>query len=646
MKKIVLFYFLVPLQFFAADIPFKKGVNFASWFQESDVRKIQFTKFTKDDFIDLKKLGIDHIRLPLNLEFMTNGSPDYIIDPLFFFLLDEVVNWAEELDLHLILDNHTFDVTKSTPNNYDEVLIPIWRQMAEHFNDRSNFIYYEILNEPHGIEDSTWNKIQKKVVEEIRKIDTKHTIVVGPAGWNSYNNLKYMPEYEDENLIYTFHFYDPFLFTHQGASWTDPSLVPLANVPFPYSENKMPVFPNELKNSWVEGSFYNSYKNDGTIQSVRNALDVAKQFSDERDVPVYCGELGVYMRNSDFNSRILWHSIVIDHLEQNNIAWSLWDYKGEFGLFEKGSPALFDYDLNVKLLEAMNLTVPGQKEFVIKPDSSEINIYSDYVGKFINIDPWASSNIDYYSSEKINETGYGIYWSGASRYSSLRFDFVPDKDFSYLSANDYQIDFWMKAKGNVDSLDIRFLDTKIGEEDHPWRMRYTLTPFDFQRDDNWYHIQIPLKYFSEGGSWDNNQWYDAIGMFNWGAVDYFEITSEYESFNGSEFWFDEIKILNPNAVAVNEKIILSNEYRLYQNYPNPFNPVTTITFYVPLGRQNAVDLRIYNILGKEISVLTNKKLSEGKHEIIFDASNLSSGIYFYQLRSGNFIDTKKMILIK
>ncbi|KAB2841063.1 MAG: T9SS type A sorting domain-containing protein [Melioribacteraceae bacterium] len=353
------------------------------------------------------------------------------------------------------------------------------------------------------------------------------------------------------------------------------------------------------------------------------------------------------MRNSDFNSRILWHSIVIDHLEQNNIAWSIWDYKGEFGLFEKGSAALFDYDLNVKLLEAMNLFVPDQKEFLIQPDSAEINIYSDFVGRLINIDPWASSNIDYYSSESINETGYGIYWSGAPQYSSIRFDFAPDKDFSFLAENDFQTDFWIKAKGNVESLDIRFLDTKTGEAEHPWRMKYTLSPFDYQSDNNWYHIQIPLKYFSEGGSWDNNQWFDAIGLFDWSAVDYFEITSEYENFNGAEFWFDEIKIINPNAVAVKDKINLNNEFQLFQNYPNPFNPLTTITFYVPaVGQQHAVDLRIYDILGNEIAALTNKKLSQGKHEIKFDSLNLSSGIYFYQLRAGKFIDTKKMILLK
>lgn len=649
-NKIIVFIIILSGQIFCGSTEFKKGVNLASWFQENDVRNIQFTKFTKDDFIDIKSLGIDHIRLPLNLEYMTNGSPDYVIDPLFFFLLDEVIIWAEELELHLILDNHTFDVTKSTPLNYDEVLIPIWKQMAQHLKGRSNYIYYEILNEPHGIDDVSWNNIQLKVIDEIRKIDAKHTIIVGPAGWNSYNNLNAMPVYADTNLIYTFHFYDPFLFTHQGASWTVPSLEPLINVPFPYSAEKMPAFPAELKNTWVEGSFYNNYKIDGKISSVTAALDIAKKFSDERNVPVHCGEFGVYMRNSDNNSRIWWHSVVVPYLESLNIAWTIWDYKGDFGLFEKESQTLFDFDLNVKLLEAMKLNVPHQREFIIIPDSSGFDIYSDYVGRYININSWSGSQIDYYSVESVNENGYGIYWSGASRYNSIRFDFLPDKDFSYLVNNNYEIDFWIKAKGNVDSLEIRFLDTKTNTPgDRPWRIGYLLSPFDYQTDNNWYHLQIPLKYFSEKGAWDNNSWYNPINAFDWKAIDLFEITSEYKDFNGAEIWFDEIKIINPNAVSVNEEVILENKFQLSQNYPNPFNPVTTISFTIP----NVIDakiasatLKIYDVLGREVTVLLNETLLPGKYELKFDASNLSSGIYFYQLRNGNFIDTKKLILLK
>ena len=286
--------------------PFHRGVNLTGWLQAGSGRQIQFTKFTKQDFVDIKSLGCDVIRLPINLHFMTDGDPNYTVDPLFFYFLDQIVDWCEELEMHLILDNHTFDVDANTDANVDKVLVPIWTQMAEHYKDRSAYLYYEVLNEPHGITDARWGQIQQQVIIAIRAVDQTHTIVVSGAGWGSYNNLKYLPVYRDNNLIYSFHFYDPFMFTHQGASWTSPSMVPLAGVPFPYGAGPMPACPPELKGTWIESGL-NSYKNDGTVKRVKELIDIAVKFRDQRQVPVFCGEFGVYMVNSDNAQRVYWY---------------------------------------------------------------------------------------------------------------------------------------------------------------------------------------------------------------------------------------------------------------------------------------------------------------------------------------------------
>ncbi len=93
-------------------------------------------------------------------------------------------------------------------------------------------------------------------------------------------------------------------------------------------------------------------------------------------------------------------------------------------------------------------------------------------------------------------------------------------------------------------------------------------------------------------------------------------------------------------------------YRLSQNYPNPFNPTTTIEYSIPnVGAKDFspiqnVQLKIYDVLGREITTLVNEKQSPGNYSVKFDASNLPSGIYFYTLRAGNFVATKKMILMK
>ena len=85
-------------------------------------------------------------------------------------------------------------------------------------------------------------------------------------------------------------------------------------------------------------------------------------------------------------------------------------------------------------------------------------------------------------------------------------------------------------------------------------------------------------------------------------------------------------------------------FKLYQNYPNPFNPTTTISYDLP--ERSRVKLVIYNILGQEVATLVNGEQEPGRYSVKFDASGLPSGIYFYRLQAGNFIEQKKMILIK
>jgi hypothetical protein len=97
---------------------------------------------------------------------------------------------------------------------------------------------------------------------------------------------------------------------------------------------------------------------------------------------------------------------------------------------------------------------------------------------------------------------------------------------------------------------------------------------------------------------------------------------------------------------------IPGEYKLFQNYPNPFNPVTKIKFDVaqhtpyPLSRGENVSLKIYDITGREIQTLENEKLNPGTYEVTFDGSKFASGVYFYQLRSGEFVETKKLVLLK
>ena len=445
----------------------------------------------------------------------------------------------------MILDNHSSN--GPTDPSIGDILVPVWMQMAEHYKDRSTYLYYEVLNEPHEISDTKWNEIQQEVIDAIRAVDQKHTIIVGPAGWNNFNNLRYMPRYEDDNLIYTFHFYDPFVFTHQGASWPTPSLVPLAGVPFPYYAGDIPACPPELENTWISSNLAD-YRNTGTPEHVRELIDIAVDFKTARNVPLFCGEFGVLMLNSNDEDRVYWYNVVRSYLEQKGIAWTIWDYRGGFGLFEQGTNDLFDYDLNIPLVEALGLNAPPQQDFILMPDVNEFDIYLDYVApKIIESSYITKGILDYYSEDNPASGDYCIHWTGAGQYNSIAFRFSPVKDLSVLVDRGFAIDFWVRCDIPNAMIGIRFLDTKTDDQnDHPWRMLYTIDRNAAVWDGRWNHLQIPLDAFSEQGSWDNDRWYGPVGAFDWTATERFEIVSEFSDLAGIHFYFDDIRVVNPN----------------------------------------------------------------------------------------------------
>ena len=104
--------------------------------------------------------------------------------------------------------------------------------------------------------------------------------------------------------------------------------------------------------------------------------------------------------------------------------------------------------------------------------------------------------------------------------------------------------------------------------------------------------------------------------------------------------------------AVNEEPKNISSYSLSQNYPNPFNPTTKIKYEIPASKSvegeyiPSVQLKIYDLMGKEVTTLVNEKKKSGNYEVEFNASSLPSGVYFYKLSAGNFTETKKLVLLK
>jgi endoglucanase len=522
--------------------PFSKGVNFTGWFESSNAGGIPFTKYTEQDFIDAKSLGVEVIRLPVRMHSMTGGAPSYTLDPLLVKFLKIAVDWAEKYEIYIIIDNHSFDPVLPTGANIDRILIPVWEQTARLFKDRSEYVLYEILNEPHGIQDARWGEIQGMTIEAIRRIDQKHSIIVGGTDYNSIKKLASIPKYSDTNLIYTFHFYDPHVFTHQGATWGEPSMAPIKDVPFPYNKEKMPKVPANLIGTWLEGAM-SHYSYDSTPSTLYASLNKAAAFSNERNAPVFCGEFGVYMIQSPKQDRVTWYKIVSDALDRRNISRTSWDYYGGFGIFndERGS---FNHDLNVGVVRAMGFNPPAQIKRAPQTVKSGFVIYDDYPNHKIVTAGYWGDNVDFSLYDENSAQGeFAIRWGNASQYDVFSFDIDPSsRDFSSLVNDGFYLEFQARTQSPV-HFDVRFLN---GEANVPWRMRYSINENILPPDGRWHTIKIPLTQMSEHGAWINAQqkWLSPEGKFSWKDVQRLEFDSEHSDMKGIYIWFDEIKISN------------------------------------------------------------------------------------------------------
>jgi endoglucanase len=196
------------------------------------------------------------------------------------------------------------------------------------------------------------------VIKAIRKFDKKRQIIVGGTNFNSIEKLFQIPVYTDKNLIYTFHFYDPHVFTHQGATWNKPSLDPLSDLPFPAPSNFTPKIHETFKGTWVEDCLKN-YENDSKLTKLSETLEKAVLFSQERKVPIFCGEFGVFMKQSPKEDRVSWYNFVCAEFAKKNIPWICWDYFGGFGIFKTQSRGVFPDDLDEGIVQAMGFKVSG-----------------------------------------------------------------------------------------------------------------------------------------------------------------------------------------------------------------------------------------------------------------------------------------------
>lgn len=306
------------------------GIN-VSWLEQHwNPKALDIDKLTDADFRLIAGLGLRTIRLPVAFQqFYIEGSDAQKAKLLAH--IDAVVKKAMQHRLSLVLVNH-YGNLRADHLQYDtQQLVALWTFLEKRYRKIScNSLYFELLNEP-VISDQQWLPVAQKLITVIRKMSPDRTIIVGASNYNSIYELSRITPLPLRNIIYTFHFYEPFIFTHQGAAWIGKQ-VSTTGIPFPYGDHQMPPLAPPAKGTAGEAN-YKNYQNEGKAGAVHDKLMIIKQWSNTHHVPILCGEYGVYRKYASAQSICNYLTAVSNELNQLSIPWMIWEYDENFSIF-------------------------------------------------------------------------------------------------------------------------------------------------------------------------------------------------------------------------------------------------------------------------------------------------------------------------
>lgn len=315
------------------------GINASEWFAQSSDYSVQrlSTYTTLDDIALMHRLGFDHVRLSIDPEiFDCAGAWS---DCPRIKILDSVVAQALQQNLAVIIDVHPTSEFKhqlATDGFAVERFRMLWGRIAEHFRTSDpERTFFEVLNEPELRDPYRWSGIQEIVVAEIRRMAPKHTVIVAGAEYSDIGDLIVVPAIRDDNLIYNFHYYEPHLFTHQGASWGVPFWLDLRDVPYPATPESVAPAIAEQSNDTARWELTELGLAHWDLPRINAEMQFAADWAKKRQTPLICNEFGVYRNFAHREDRLRWVHDVRTALEQNGIGWTMWDYRGGFGVVTK-----------------------------------------------------------------------------------------------------------------------------------------------------------------------------------------------------------------------------------------------------------------------------------------------------------------------
>ncbi len=324
-----------------------RGINLSHWYAQSVVGHYR-TEYldrwvTKTDAERIRALGFTYVRLPFDPELLwTDPADPAKLDPALLARLDQAVAMILDADLAVMVDIHpttAFNERLRDDAAFRDKFTVFWRALAGHLSKTDpERVFLEAVNEPVFNDAVRWWAAQRTILEAMRAAAPRHTLVASSDLWGRIDTLLPMEPYADRNVVYGFHCYDPFNFTHQGASWVGEPTKSLRRVPYPITvevaETVVPFQENETN----KGAVWQLGHERWNYPKLKSVLAQAANWGRKHGVPVACTEFGARRDDILPEHRFTYLRDFRSALESNGIPWAMWDYAGGFGIVTGTNP--------------------------------------------------------------------------------------------------------------------------------------------------------------------------------------------------------------------------------------------------------------------------------------------------------------------
>lgn len=322
----------------------RRGINLSHWFsQAANYSKTHLeTHTTAQDIALIKSMGFDHVRFPIEPAPLLAETPDpSILNTTYLQYVDRALDMMLATGLAVIIDIHPSDEFKLRMNRDErgvEAFAKFWRAFATHLSKRDpEFVFLETINEPMVEDGYRWYGIQGKLIASIRAGAPNHTIIAGGHRWSGLYEMLFLEPYADDNVIYNFHFYEPFAFTHQGATWAGSNLPFYKNVPYPSSPEAVRLVLDTVQDEPAKYNLLRYGEDNWNAGRIDRELGLAAEWAAKHRVYITCNEFGAFRKVAKPADRVAWLQDMRMALEKHGIGWTMWDYAGGFAVVNKSN---------------------------------------------------------------------------------------------------------------------------------------------------------------------------------------------------------------------------------------------------------------------------------------------------------------------